>query len=50
MTYSNMKPLDSKAHAYIADWVKAGGNLIYAGRDDDPFQTVSEWWNKDGNN
>ena len=50
MTYSNMKPLDSKAHAYIAEWVKAGGNLIYAGRDDDPFQTVSEWWNKDGNN
>lgn len=50
MTYSNMKPLDSKAHAYIAEWVKAGGNLIYVGRDDDPFQTVSEWWNKDGNN
>lgn len=50
MTYSNMKPLDSKAHAYISEWVKAGGNLIYAGRDDDPFQTVSEWWNKDGNN
>ena len=50
MTYSNMKPLHSKAHAYIAEWVKAGGNLIYAGRDDDPFQTVSEWWNKDGNN
>lgn len=50
MTYSNMKPLDSKAHAYIAEWVKAGGNLIYAGRDDDPFQTVFEWWNKDGNN
>lgn len=50
MTYSNMKPLDPEAHAYIAEWVKKGGNLIYAGRDDDPFQTVSEWWNKDGNN
>lgn len=49
MTYSNMKPLDPEAHAYIAEWVKKGGNLIYAGRDDDPFQTVSEWWNKDGN-
>lgn len=49
MTYSNMKPLDPEAHAYIAEWVKNGGNLIYAGRDDDPFQTVSEWWNKDGN-
>ncbi len=50
MTYSNMKPLDPEAHAYIAEWVKKGGNLIYAGRDDDPFQTVSEWWNKNGNN
>ena len=50
MTYSNMKPLDSSAHEYIAEWVRRGGMLIYAGRDDDPFQTVSEWWNKDGNN
>ncbi|MGM9740535.1 MAG: hypothetical protein ACI3ZP_08020, partial [Candidatus Cryptobacteroides sp.] len=49
MTYSNMKPLDPKAHEYLADWVKNGGILLYAGRDNDPFQTVSEWWNKDGN-
>ena len=49
MTYSNMKPLESKAHTYIAEWVKNGGMLIYAGRDDDPFQNISEWWNQDGN-
>lgn len=49
MTYSNMKPLDPVAHTQIAEWVKKGGILLYAGRDDDPFQTVSEWWNKDGN-
>ena len=49
MTYSNMKPLDPKAHEYLAGWVKKGGILLYAGRDNDPFQTVSEWWNRDGN-
>lgn len=26
-------------------WVKAGGVLIYYGKDEDPYQTVSEWWN-----
>ena len=49
MTYSNMKPLDSKAHRHIADWVEQGGTLVYCGRDDDPFQTVPEWWNQNGN-
>jgi hypothetical protein len=45
MSYSNMKPLSPEAHTHIAQWVKAGGTLVYSGRDDDPFQTVSEWWN-----
>lgn len=49
MTYSNMKPLDPQAHTHIANWVKKGGVLIYSGRDDDPFQTVQEWWNTKGN-
>jgi hypothetical protein len=49
MSYSNMKPLDSKVHQYIADWVKNGGVLVYCARDNDPFQTVSEWWNQKGN-
>ncbi len=49
MTYSNMKPLDPEAHTHIANWVKNGGVLIYSGRDDDPFQTVQEWWNTKGN-
>lgn len=44
MSYSNMKPLDPVAHDYIANWVKKGGVLVYSGRDDDPFQTVREWW------
>ena len=49
MSYSNMKPLDPQAHSHIADWVKEGGVLLYSGRDDDPFQTVREWWNTGGN-
>jgi hypothetical protein len=50
MTYSCMKPLSPDVHKYLADWVKKGGVIIYVGRDDDSFQTVSEWWNTSGNN
>ncbi|WP_206367854.1 hypothetical protein [Sphingobacterium chungjuense] len=50
MTYANMKPLDAIAHQQIADWVQQGGQLVYSGRDNDPFQTVQEWWNTEGNN
>lgn len=49
MTYSNMKPLDPKAHESLAKWVKDGGIIVYAGRDNDPFQGVTEWWNTGGN-
>lgn len=45
MSYSNMKPLAPEAHKHIAAWVKNGGILVYCGRDNDPFQTVEEWWN-----
>ncbi len=49
MSYSNMKPMEEASHGYIAEWVKNGGTLVYAGRDDDPFQTVQEWWNTGSN-
>jgi hypothetical protein len=49
MTYSNLKPPDPAAHRYIAQWVRNGGILIYCGRDNDPFQTVQEWWNSGEN-
>jgi hypothetical protein len=45
MSYSNMKPLEPESHKYIAQWVKKGGVLVYCGRDNDPFQSVQEWWN-----
>ena len=49
LTYSNMKPLDPKAHEDIAKWVAGGGQLVYCGRDDDAFQNVLEWWNQGDN-
>lgn len=49
MSYSNMKPLDPKAHEHIANWVKDGGIVIYSARDNDPYQSVYEWWNQNGN-
>lgn len=44
MSYANMKPMNADVHQYIADWVKKGGVLIYCGKDDDPYQSVMEWW------
>ena len=49
MSYSNMKPMSADVHEHLAAWVKKGGVLIYCGRDDDPYQTVQEWWNTKGN-
>ena len=45
MSYSNMKPMQPDYHAYIAQWVRNGGVLLYCGEDIDPYQTVMEWWN-----
>ena len=50
MSYSNMKPLSAEYHKHIAEWVRSGGTLVYCGRDNDPFQTVQEWWNTGANN
>jgi hypothetical protein len=49
VSYSNMKPTNPEVHKYIADWVKKGGVLIYCGRDNDPYQSVMEWWDTKGN-
>jgi len=49
MSYSNMKPQGPEVHRYIASWVRQGGILIYCGRDDDPYQSVMEWWDTKGN-
>ncbi|WP_256001832.1 hypothetical protein [Pedobacter deserti] len=49
MSYANMKPDAAAAHEHLAEWVKAGGVLVYCGRDNDPYQSVMEWWNTKGN-
>ena len=49
MSYSNMKPVSADVHVQLAKWVKQGGVLIYCGRDDDPYQSVMDWWNTKGN-
>jgi hypothetical protein len=48
MSYSNMKPNSPLVHQQLVDWVKKGGVLIYCSRDDDPYQSVMEWWNTKG--
>ncbi len=48
MSYANMKPQSADVNQQLAAWVKSGGTLIYYGRDNDPFQTVKEWWNSNG--
>jgi hypothetical protein len=48
MSYSNMKPVSADVHKYLAAWVKKGGVLIYCAADDDPYQSVMEWWNTKG--
>jgi len=49
MSYSNMKPHAALVHEQLAAWVNKGGVLIYCGKDDDPYQSVMEWWNTKGN-
>jgi hypothetical protein len=49
MSYANMKPVKEEYHRHIAQWVKQGGTLIYCGKDIDPYQSVMEWWNTNGN-
>jgi hypothetical protein len=49
MSYSNMKPMKPEYHQHIAQWVKEGGALVYCGKDVDPYQSVMEWWNTNGN-
>ena len=49
LSYEFMKPRSAQYHAVLADWVKAGGKLIYVGDGSDPYNGVEGWWNRDGN-
>ena len=49
VSYDIMKPLSEDTNKAIADWVKAGGVLLYVGGDDDYSRDVpGEWWAKAG--
>ncbi|OJW05736.1 MAG: hypothetical protein BGO49_26905 [Planctomycetales bacterium 71-10] len=48
MTYEGMKPLTNAADPVLADWVKAGGVLLFVDDDKDPYNEVRSWWNAPG--
>jgi len=45
LTYEGMKPLSPEYHADLAQWVRAGGILVFVDNDKDPYNAVKEWWN-----
>ena len=45
MTYEGMKPQSMEESLALAEWVKAGGVLVFVDDDRDPFNTVRAWWN-----
>ncbi|MDB6135199.1 MAG: hypothetical protein JWM59_3442 [Verrucomicrobiales bacterium] len=45
MSYQGQKPMTPEVHTALADWVKAGGVLVFADDDSDPYLKVREWWN-----
>jgi hypothetical protein len=48
MTYEGMKPMTPDADKVLADWVKAGGALVFVDDDRDPYNAVRAWWNAPG--
>ena len=48
MTYEGMKPMTREASVAIADWVKAGGSLLFVDDGRDPYNAVKSWWNQAG--
>ena len=50
LTYEGQKPLKSEYHEVLADWVHAGGCLLFVDDGKDPYNRVREWWNDNGKN
>ncbi|WP_165231485.1 hypothetical protein [Aquisphaera insulae] len=48
MTYEGMKPMTAANSQAIADWVKAGGVLVFVDDDRDPYNRIQGWWNAPG--
>lgn len=45
LTYEGMKPMAQKDSRALADWVRAGGVLVFVDDDADPYNAVDAWWN-----
>lgn len=45
LTYEGQKPPTPALHLALARWVRAGGALVVVDNDDDPYNSVREWWN-----
>lgn len=50
LTYEGMKPPTPELHTHLANWIKAGGVLVFVDDDSDPYNSVKEWWNTNGMN
>ncbi|MDG3007038.1 hypothetical protein [Paludisphaera mucosa] len=48
MTYEGMKPMTDAADKVLAEWVKAGGVLLFVDDDKDPYNGIRSWWNAPG--
>ncbi len=48
LSYEMMKPVSPDIHWSLAEWVRTGGCLIYAGDGNDPFHAVRSWWREAG--
>ncbi|MBU2996922.1 hypothetical protein KO500_10770 [Cellulophaga baltica] len=48
VTYENMKPLSKEYHNSILKWIKSGGVLLFFGENKNVFNTINQWWTKDG--
>jgi len=45
LSYEFIKPRQPELHAALAEWVRAGGTLIYVGDGSDPYHQAQNWWN-----
>ena len=44
LSYEFMKPVSPDINSTLAEWVRAGGTLIYVGDGSDPFHSMRSWW------
>ena len=44
LSYEFMKPDSPDVNLALAEWVRAGGALIYVGDGFDPFNNITSWW------